>query len=197
MHCEEARERLLEAAEGGLAEADSAAIREHIGDCPACRAEYERLQRASEALHDAVSSLAPPTTYLSPSRFERLSKAFAQRRRPIRLITWRRFAVAAAIAAIIASAPFIVGDLVRMFGPAVEPSLASGGRPGDDVAVVFTSVEPQEDPRPTGVVPVRAREPDAVDRPAPRGTLVRTDSPGVRVPVQHALYDSEESSRWW
>ncbi|MFO8009152.1 MAG: hypothetical protein R6V05_15615 [Candidatus Brocadiia bacterium] len=143
-----------------------------------------------------VSQLAPPTRYLTRRRLERLMFAHSERHRPIKLITWRRFVAAAAVAAIIAAVPFIVGDFAQILNPPAAPQfMAQQPRPADPVAVVLSSASTARGGDGQGVrcVPVRS----GPGGPPGSVRVVRTDTAGVAVPIRHTLYDADESSRWW
>jgi len=195
MNCIRARNLLLEAAEGELPRAEQASLDRHLEQCAGCRAELARLRKASGSLRQAVKQIDPPTAYLTPRRRDRLFKAYRQGAKPVRLITFRRMVAAAAVAAIIACSPFIVGDLQGVFAPASQPRpVARSGAPVD--YFVLTSTGSEGPVRPVRLLPTRMEQAPP-GRAAIRGELVRTDAEGLSVPTQHVLYDPEESSRWW
>ncbi len=68
--------------------------------------------------------------------------------------------------------------------------------PEDNFAVMLGSTGARPAEQPVQCVPVQSASSTRVE-PAERTRLVRTDTPGVSVPVRHILYDAEESSRWW
>ncbi len=196
MNCAENLELLLEAAEGEIPEAERAVLDDHLADCPQCRYELEQLRRTAGSLREAVKTIAhPPTNYLTPRRRARLLKAYRRKRGPVHLLTFRRVVAAAAVAVIIACTPFILGDLQTLLAPEPQPSPVARTTPTVDYAVLTTTGA--EGP----VRPVRLLAPRVElaepDRPTGRGELVRTSGDGLTVPTQHALYDPEESSRWW
>ncbi|NIR02045.1 MAG: hypothetical protein GTN78_17930, partial [Gemmatimonadales bacterium] len=139
MECTEVRQKLVEAVEGELPSPEEAAVRQHVAECSDCRSEFKRLRRASGALNTVVSQLAPPTRYLTRRRLDLLMFAYSERHRPIRLVTWRRFVAAAAVAAIIAAVPFIVGDVAHILNaPPVPRLVAQQPPPADPVAVILS-----------------------------------------------------------
>jgi anti-sigma factor RsiW len=196
VNCTEARDRLLEAAEGCLAGQELHSVEEHLARCEACRAEFEELRTASCALRDAVPELAPAQSYLTPDRRRRLMAAYAEGPKLFRLVTYRRFIALAAAAAILISAGAIVLNLGRPWHhrqdktpvavqlPQYLPVVLAAAGQGEPVSV-FRSI------------PVSTEAGSAWDEPARGGRIVRADSAGVRIPVDHAYYDPEESSLWW
>jgi len=192
MRCTEAREKLVEAVEGALPPDEQALLRQHLEGCARCRAEFEALAHASQCLRDALADLVPEETYLTAARRERLLAARARGRKPIRLITWRRFVVAAAAAAIIVSVSFLVGDVLWL----LRGGAGADGGVGERI-VVIVAAAPGEAGRAARFVPVRATVAMPAGRPGAVPRVVRTDSPGLRVPVSNGLYDAEESSFWW
>jgi len=115
LDCTEARHEFLEALDGALSEPDSGGLREHLGRCGSCRAEFERLRKGWTAFRIALPELAPRERYLTTARLERLMNARSGSRAPLRLITLRRFVAAAAVAIILVSGFFIASDVVRMW----------------------------------------------------------------------------------
>lgn len=195
MSCTRVRIMLLEAAEGELPEAQRAVLDRHLEDCSDCRAELERLRKASGSLRKAVKQIDPPTAYLTPRRRDRLFEAYRRKTKPVRLITFRRVVAAAAVAAIIACSPFILSDLQGLLAPPARPlPVADSGAPAD--YAVLTSTGAEGPVRPVRLLPAGMPRPQRAQRPV-SGELVRTDAEGLSVPARHALYDPEESSRWW
>jgi len=201
MDCKEARAKLLDVVEAELPWDEEAMVREHLACCPDCREEFERLDRGASFLSEAVGVLAPARPYRTAERIERLMSARESARRPVRLMTWRRFVACSAAAAILVSAGFLVGDVRRMLAPpqddAVTLMAQYDWQPSANVPVVLAATghgEPIREIRPyveaaTGDVPGGALR--------WRPKLVSLDSPGFRVPVDHAFYDPLESSYWW
>jgi hypothetical protein len=205
MRCSDVERAMLDALDGELARDHMQEFQAHLAACETCRAEFSQLRSASGALREAVSELAPPTSYVTARRIEGVFGAYGRRRAPIKLLTWHRFAAAAAVAAILASAPFIISDVISLVGPGTpvagdgwgSSSLSAtrmppfGGR-----ALMLTSTDARPSGRSVVWLPLHAGP------PAGRGArgetpVVRTDSEGVTVPVRHVFYDAEESSRWW
>ncbi len=205
MQCSDVERVVLDAIDGELSRSHMQAFQAHLAACDRCRAEFSRLRSASGALREAVSELAPPTSYVTARRVEGLFGAYGRRRAPIKLLTWHRFAAAAAVAAILASAPFIVSDVISLVAPGrpvAEDGWGSSGVSATGVpsrgsrALVLTSTDGRPSGRSVVWVPLRAGPPAGGG--APGGVpLIRTDSEGVTVPVRHVFYDAEESSRWW
>lgn len=199
MDCAEIKDRLLEAAEDELPQDERARLDEHLAHCRACRAEFEGLRRAADALRVAAVELAPPRPYLTPERFRRLMAAHEGAPKIFKLVTYRQFVAVAAAAAIIVSVAVIawhVGQM-RQVGeqdpffvqapaslPYVPVVLATTGRQGEPMNVVRSL------PAGAEFGPLWDGSPSAV-------RLVGADSAGVLVPVDHVFYDPEESSRWW
>jgi len=203
MNCNEARNRLLEVADGLLPEAVRPSVEEHMAGCAACRAELEELRRASGALRQAACELAPQGAYLTPERLGRLMAAHeqlaaAQEPRIFKLLTYRRFVAAAAAAAIIVSVGAIAVNLLLMRQPAEKEGPVADSLPAPSyVPVVWAATGQGEPVSVIRSIPVSAETWSSWEEPARGPHLLRTDSPGIRIPVDHAFYDPEESSRWW
>ncbi len=115
MDCAEATQRLVEALEGGLSQSDSSRLGEHLSRCASCCAEFEMLRKGSDALIAATPELAPRERYLTTARLDRLMAACLGRPMTLRIITFRRFVAAAAVAVILVSGFFIAGDVARIW----------------------------------------------------------------------------------
>jgi len=197
VNCTEARDRLLDAAEGCLAGQELHSLEEHLGGCGQCRAEYEELRTASCALRDVVGDLAPAGSYLTPGRRRRLMAAYAEGPRLFRLVTYQRFVAAAAAAAIVISAGYIVLNLRQMWRHRQSESpVAVQPRVPSYLPVMLTTAGQGEPVNVVRSIPVGAESWLLPDESA-GARVVRTDSVGVRIPVDHAFYDPEESSHWW
>jgi len=205
MKCEELNARLLDYLEGELPAQDRAAAQDHLAECPACRAELDRLRAGADALRAAADELAPRQPYLTPERLQRLMAAREEQRRPIRLITLRRLVAAAAAAAIIAAAPFLIDDYRRLTSPAEEtPTLAQAPSPGMALAAAElrrpTILAAMSHDAPMSMlrsVPPGPEMPAALAALGQQGRWAVADTPGLRVPVENVLYDPDESSHWW
>jgi len=195
--CEHIRHILLEAADGALPGEEMSVVEEHLAGCAQCRSEYLRLKRASEALRETVLVIAPPTSHLTTRRRERLYGRMARRRAPIRLITWRRFVAAAAIAAIIASAPFIISDLRQYRRSSALPPIAVESPPPASHVAVMLGVGVRPGRRSVEFAPVDFGSSRPYEAALPTGRLIGADTAGISVPVSHPFYESEESSHWW
>lgn len=200
MDCTEVRDKLLDAVEGDLPGEQERDLLLHLTRCVDCREEYDTVRKGAAALRDNMRELAPHARHLTSARRDALM-AQVPAPKVTRLMTVRRFVAAAGVAAIIASAIFLVGDLRQMLAPAEAPAeapagatqLASRDTPAPQgVPVVLTAASQDE---PVRVMPRAA----AGRRPVPESSaaLVHADSPGVAVPVDHKFYDPQESSRWW
>jgi hypothetical protein len=200
MRCDEINLRLLEFVDGGMSAEEGAAVREHLAGCPMCRAEAEQLQAGARAVRAAVQHLAPAQHYLTPQRMERLMAAHRSSRRPFKIITMHRLVAAAAVAAIVAAAPFLVGDVARILNPPPEeqPGLvAEAPIPewhGPAILAATGRGAPMSLMR---SVSATAQAPAEPGSPEGRMSLVISDTPGLRVPVESVLYEPEESSHWW
>jgi anti-sigma factor RsiW len=201
MDCKEVKAKLLDVVEAELPWEIEARVREHLACCPECREEFERLDRGASALSEALGVLAPARVHRTPERIERLTSACEAARKTVRLMTWRRFVACSAAAAILVSVGFLVGDVRRMQAPSEDDAGALVAQydwqPSANVPVVLAATEHGE--------PIREIRPyaEAAAGDAPGGAvqwrpkLVRLDSAGFRVPVDHAFYDPRESSYWW
>ena len=200
MHCEELHPRLLEFVDGDMSAEERAAVRAHLAGCPACRAEADQLRAGARAVRAAVQELAPTQHYLTPARLERLMTARSGSRKPFKIITLHRLVAAAAVAAIVAAAPFLVGDFMQILNPPQEeqPGLvAEAPIPewhGPAILAATGRGAPMSLMR---SVSATAGAPPAAGSPEGRMSLAVSDTPGLRVPVESVLYDPEESSHWW
>jgi hypothetical protein len=203
--CDKARDLLLEAADGELPDAVRRSLQTHLAVCNACRTTFEQTEKAVAALRQAASELAHEQPHLTPQRRKRLLVAYEQRQaehfqeaKLFRLVTYRRFVAAAAAAAILVSAGFIASSLVRMARPVEqEPVIAGGPVPAGYVPVVMAASGQGEPVSIIRRIAVAGEAWPLGDEPAGGARLVRSDSAGVMVPVDHAFYDPEESSHWW
>jgi len=197
MNCEELHPRLLDFVDGDMPPQQKADVRAHLAECPACRAEVDQLRAGARAVRAAVEQLAPRQRYLTAERLERLMAARRRHRRPVRLLTFQRLVAAAAIAAIVATAPFLVRDFQRYLNPPEQQPVEQIAQPPlpEWHGRAILAAAGRENP--TSVMrslPVAAEAPYVPD---PRVSLATSDSPGLRVPVENVLYDPEESSHWW
>lgn len=192
MNCKDAKSLMLDALDGRLTPNRYREVLAHTVRCAECREEFEHMQAGSKALKASVDQLAPRMKYLTRIRRERL---MAKRPKPkvTKLMTIRRFVAAAAVAAILVSAGFIAHDVVSLARPQPDGAMASQRQaPAMNTPVVLTAAGQNE---PLRIMPRPWLEGRA--SPAPEEHVVRSDSPGVIVPVRHTLYDPEESSLWW
>ena len=200
MNCADARGKLLDALDGLLAGEDLGALNEHLRACPTCRAEFEGLERASAALQESVAELAPEERYLTAERWGRLMAAYSEGPKLFKLITYRRFVPIAAAAAILISAVTIAVNIAWMRRSAGErrpETVAVRPEAPGYVPVVLAASGHGEPLNVVRSIPVGLEAWPLGDEGAQGARLVRTDTAGVRVPVDNALYDPEESSRWW
>ncbi len=197
MKCEESRAVLVDAVEGELSDHRWAALQEHLSGCAECRREFDRLHNASRALRDTVRAVAPEQSYLTPARRRRLVAAYRERHRTTRLFTWRRVVAAAAVAAIVASLPFIVSDILRLLEPSGERTIVQDRQRPTRMAVVFVSTDRAGAEGTVRFDAARVGTPRGWEPPRGRLAAVPADSPGFRVPVDNAFYDPQQSSLWW
>ena len=198
MDCTETKDWLLEAAEGRLAVAEAQALDRHLARCEACRAELGALRRAVEALRAAIPELAPQETYLTAERLNGLMEGHGRHTRIFRLVSYRQFVAAAAVAAIVVSTAFITWNLRQETAPPIDgPSIVAGPLPSPYVPVVMATTGHGDPTSVVGSLPASIGVRPIPQRTDPPLRLVRTDSPGLIVPVDHVLYDPAESSRWW
>jgi len=59
MHCETARDRIMEADPAELADEGSDDLAEHLGSCGACRALAEQVLQSERALAEAIAAMEP------------------------------------------------------------------------------------------------------------------------------------------
>ncbi len=197
MNCEELHPRLLDFVDGDMPPQQKAAVRDHLAECPACRAEVDQLRAGHRAVRAAVGQLAPRQRYLTAERLEMLTAARRRHRRPVRLMTFRRLVAAAAVAAIVATAPFLVGDFRRILAPpeqAPQVQAAQATMPQWQGRAILAAAGRETPMSVMRSLPVAAEAPYV---PAPQVSLATSDTPGLRVPVENVLYDPEESSHWW
>jgi hypothetical protein len=105
---------------------------------------------------------------------------------------------AAAVVTILVSGAVIALSLPGLFGtPEPSADVAAAGRLPGVIPVVFTSMGQEEPMRVMRSLTVQGADLSGRAGPDRAVRLVETSSPGVLVPVDHAFYDPEESSRWW
>jgi anti-sigma factor RsiW len=207
MDCEAVKSQLVDVLEESAPSKELVALEEHLASCQSCRAELLMLRQGREVLVACLDKLAPAEERLTEERLQGLLRiAESMRERP-RIITLRHFVGAAAAAAILVSAYFLYQD-IRAPANSGQPSVASQpqagfafpSRPGT-VRVVLTRGPGATNPDVVmGYVMTAAerREPMPAEVfPFDYIGVVRSSSPGVHVPVQHALYDAEEAGYWW
>jgi len=192
MDCERVRELMLDAVEAELSAEQVAPVREHLAGCDACRAEYERLERASLVLKDSLDVLAPVRHYATAERVGRIMMAA---RRPIQFRAQRRWVALAATLMIVVCAVSIWSSLGLMEPESVPPAPVAQAE-NEAVLVLLAAQEPsapisEVHPQAIGTAP---EEPPTV---AHRPRLATLDTPGLCVPVDQDFYDHEEASRWW
>lgn len=202
MECREVSESLLALVEGTIGSEQQALVEQHVAACPGCRAELAMLRRGHRGLLTSLEELAPSDRHLTAERLGRLLGAYAERAGRTRIITLRRFVVAAAAAAILVSGFFIYHDVrsiaaARNRMPVADESTAVPARPNWAGIVALTS--PPEDRYPNVVFGyMKASAVDAVPAlPSYPANLVRASSSHVRVPARNAFYDGEEAASWW
>jgi hypothetical protein len=198
MDCKEVIGKLLDLMEGRLSPEAEQAIRDHLDVCESCRSEHEKLQLAHSAVRIAARDLAPPKTYRTPERINKLMGAVRKQKRSRRVTRLYRTAMAtAAMIAIAICAPLIVSDVQEMMQQREGTGAAPGGiaqvqRP-DRVMLASGS----EGRGITAVRPVRHEARPTRGPAVVRPGVAKLDTEGVEVPVDHAFYDADESARWW
>ena len=203
MNCEELHSRLLDIADGDIAAgdvppADAAAVRAHLDQCPACQAEVDQLRAGAQTLRAAAGVLAPGRRYLTPERLQRLMAAREAHRKPFKIITLHRLVAAAAVAAIVAAAPFLVGDFKQILNPPEQQPSALAQAPIPEWrGPVILAATGRADPMSIMRSASAASTSIAASSPPERVGLAVSDTPGLRVPVENVLYDPDESSHWW
>jgi len=196
--CTKAQQQLLDAVDGQIEEGELAALREHLARCSACRAEYDRLQSAAQALRTAAPVLAPQQKYLTNERLERLMVDYGRETRILRLYMSRGLVAAAAIAAILVSTAVIVVSLPGVVpGTQPAPMVAEAPARPPVVPVVLTSAGQGEPMRQFRRLTIESPEVPVWDRWDRDVRFVGNNTEGLVVPVNHVFYDPEESSRWW
>jgi hypothetical protein len=114
-------------------------------------------------------------------------------------LTARRLIAAAAVAAIVASAPYLVHDYLAIARePSAPAPVARSAMPAPPVRIVLGSPGRDGPTRAaTRLISVPIERTD-VAPPQPHRGLVDNDAPdNLRIPAVHVLYDPEESSHWW
>jgi predicted anti-sigma-YlaC factor YlaD len=198
MDCEEARSLLVDAADGEVAEGGDSPLGLHLAECSQCQGELEPLRQAALAVRAAVDELAPQEVYLTSERLGRLMIAYGRDTKVIKLRFHRGLVAATAVAAILVSATVIALSLPSMFTPPDAPGLiASQPVLPSAIPVVLTATGQGEPVRMIRAVTSNTLTPSTSGRLDRGVQFVRTNGSGVSVPVEHALYDPEESSRWW
>jgi len=115
--CREVEERLSLSAAGALEGAEAAALEAHLKECPACRAERERL---AELL--GLARLPPPDAEEEALLSDLSSPMLRElRRRERRVQILRRTLAGGAVAAGVALA-ILAPALLRSRGPALQPA---------------------------------------------------------------------------
>ena len=205
MKCEDIQSELVDYMDGEMSESRRTRISAHLDDCDACREQCRRLEQADSSVRQALSSLAPPGKYLTGARRKALKEAHTASQRSIKLMTFRRFVAAAAIAAIIASAWVMYPDLTSFFGPAREtiPADRVATSPYEMSPLMVTSPGEGNELR---VLPARVHGSRKSVPQQGRASLasglnhagsVRMHPEWVIVPAENAYYDDSEAAYWW
>ena len=196
---------MLDLVEGGLDEDVADRVRDHLDECPSCREEADSLRAGLNGLRDIVTFQVGSGPHLTPSRREATLKAARQARKKTRLVTWRKFAGAAAAAMLLVSGFFLAQDLFSGAGQPKEGTRAGGGA---------TAVIPRSLPRRGGSnrngSPIRTVGLGGVGNERPksdaRGLPRRPPQPkdmmynqpaDIQVPVQNARYEPRRERYWW
>lgn len=205
MQCTEARKNLLELLDEKLDAELRAAVEDHLAACPECAAEFRSLQEGHNALCEVIPRMAPPKRHLTRERLQILERNIQQDRK---ILTIRRFVGAAAAAAILVAVLFLYQDVRRWLKtPQPSPSrgqnmAAEGARRPPGSVPVRMQIGSSGGGQKRNIVRVMAPAEEnlrAAGSPNTRSQtrILRTNSPGVRVPVQNTLYDPEQDGYWW
>jgi predicted anti-sigma-YlaC factor YlaD len=202
MKCKEAREKLLDLVEGDLDDGEAQEVRDHLDDCELCREEADCLRAGLNGIRDAVPLQVGTGPHLTPSRRKAALQAARKERKKTRLVTWRKFAGAAAAAMLLVSAWFLAQDLLftetkpprRRTAPGrmaqVPPRIPSRSKeragPVQQVTLNSGDKEPSSAPR-------------RVSRPGdgPPREVMFNQPAEVQVPVQNAYYEPRRERYWW
>jgi len=204
MQCEKVKNRLVEYVDGELSEPERTEVASHLDECDACRDQCQQLREGDRAIKQALSSLAPPGRYLTSARRKALEEAHADRRRPLKLISFRRFVAAAAIAAIIASAYVMYPDLKSFVAPSREP-VSPGRIAAGSYEMAPLMVTSPGDGSELRVLPARVRTQmqsatggtSRVASELNHAESVRMHPEWVVVPAENTYYDDSEAAYWW
>jgi hypothetical protein len=193
LNCSEAQDRFLESLDGEPPLPSE--LQAHLQDCPECRRAVRQMRSGREGLLLYMEEAAPRRTYLTADRRARLMAAYGREHKIFRL-TYRQFVAAAAAAAIIVSAAIVAPAVARLVR-APQPAPRFAQRASPQLPVVVTA---HSQGGPLNVIrPITAVHSRRPSRPAPSSEqrLLRANSAGTTVPVNHAFYDPDESSHWW
>jgi predicted anti-sigma-YlaC factor YlaD len=119
MRCEQVGEMMSARLDGRLDDGDAALLAVHVAECPACRAEWRRLQTLDHLLASAPMVPAPVSLRVLVSA--RLSRREQARRA---IIGGTALALGTVALALLALAPILLG-LLEATG--IAPALVSGG----------------------------------------------------------------------
>ena len=119
MRCEQAGEMMSARLDGRLDNVDATLLAEHVAECPACQAEWRRLQTLDHLLASAPMVPAPVSLRVLVSA--RLSRREQARRA---IIGGTALALGTVALALLALAPILLG-LLDATG--IAPALVSGG----------------------------------------------------------------------
>jgi predicted anti-sigma-YlaC factor YlaD len=119
MRCEQAGEMMSARLDGRLDDVDATLLAEHVAECPACQAEWRRLQALDHLLASAPMVPAPVSLRVLVSA--RLSRREQARRA---IIGGTALALGTVALALLALAPILLG-LLEATG--IAPALVSGG----------------------------------------------------------------------
>lgn len=200
MECKDVRERLLDVLDGLASPEERRAVEEHVKGCEGCRTELENLQRGLHGLSAYVQKVKQPRIHRSTDRLVRMLRAMERGRNKAAQVTWRRVAVGVVMVAVVGCVCLMLSGDILLFrllkkghgtaGIAQTEPYAQGmqvvltGAAGEKGQSVVTEyVKSQATPL--------AQPPPGAER------IVLANSPGIYVPVQNVLYDSEETGYWW
>ncbi len=137
MKCENAFELISASLDGELTAAEEARLREHLAQCPACRALQAELAGLQAATQAGLETVAPPEL-----KARIMDELPAQRKPAGKVVYWRRWGAMAAAVALVALAawqlPRFVFDPVGVAPAADEPSAESAADLTQEPQVIFS-----------------------------------------------------------
>jgi anti-sigma factor RsiW len=197
--CTKIQPLLVDAAQDELDSSERLLLEEHVAGCSGCRQELARLRGAVEAVRAAAEELAPEGAYLTRERLGRLMAGYGRQTRIIPLYLHRGVVAAAAVAAILVSAAVISLNMWEVSPEQEAPSMVAQSpatplRSAPAVLAAFEHGGPAQMIRPVAQTSADRTFREEVPEATP---YLSTAAPFVTIPVEHAFYDPDESTRWW